>query len=321
MIKKFKRIALNNPIFIICWPGMGEVAIKAGFFLRDTLRFKPFARIVNSGCFQPQGIISEKGVVEMPHIEEGVFYFYKDKNLGHDIVLFLAEAQPPMDKAYQFAKKIVDFAVAANAFRVFTFAAFPQAIEHTQSPSVWVSATDRQLLNRFSKYKVKTLTSGQISGLNGLVLGVAKQHGIKGACLLGEIPFYTIQIENPKTTLSVLSVLADFLGLKFNFDKLRQRSKFLEKEINKLISYLKGEATGKENLPLSEADIQKMKKELDRFSKLPQSAREKIEGLFKKAFKDISYASELKKVLDEWNVYKEYEDRFLDLFKKKRFDH
>jgi len=31
---------------------------------------------------------------------------------------------------------------------------------------------------------------------------------------------------------------------------------------------------------------------------------------------DISKANELKAELDQWNVYKEYEDRFLDLFKK-----
>ena len=31
---------------------------------------------------------------------------------------------------------------------------------------------------------------------------------------------------------------------------------------------------------------------------------------------DISKAKELKSELDKWNVYKDYEDRFLDLFKK-----
>jgi len=33
---------------------------------------------------------------------------------------------------------------------------------------------------------------------------------------------------------------------------------------------------------------------------------------------DLSRANELKMELDKWNVYKDYEDRFLDLFKKKK---
>jgi len=51
---------------------------------------------------------------------------------------------------------------------------------------------------------------------------------------------------------------------------------------------------------------------------LPLSAKQKIEELFSLSKKDISRAAELKAELDKWNVYKEYEDRFLDLFKKKK---
>ncbi|MCM8756611.1 MAG: hypothetical protein NC817_01070, partial [Candidatus Omnitrophica bacterium] len=56
--------------------------------------------------------------------------------------------------------------------------------------------------------------------------------------------------------------------------------------------------------------------DLSAYTKLPQSVREKIEKYFKEAQKDISKARILKEELDHWNVYKEYEDRFLDLFKR-----
>jgi hypothetical protein len=46
--------------------------------------------------------------------------------------------------------------------------------------------------------------------------------------------------------------------------------------------------------------------------------KEKIEKLFEQAKADIAKANELKTELDKWNVYKEYEDRFLDLFGKKK---
>ena len=110
------------------------------------------------------------------------------------------------------------------------------------------------------------------------------------------------------------------MKLSLDLKPLEQKASFLEKEINKLISYLKGEAPLQENLPLSEEDIQKIKKDLESFTKLPQSARANIEGLFKKASRNLSHASDLKKTLDEWGVYKDYEDRFLSWKNRKLKD-
>jgi hypothetical protein len=44
--------------------------------------------------------------------------------------------------------------------------------------------------------------------------------------------------------------------------------------------------------------------------------RDHIEQLFEQAGRDRSNAYELKRELDRLVLYKEYEDRFLDLFKK-----
>jgi Zn-dependent M32 family carboxypeptidase len=89
----------------------------------------------------------------------------------------------------------------------------------------------------------------------------------------------------------------------------------MENEINKLLDYLKlGAPLG----PISEEDIERIKKSLTQLTKLPVSIKENIEKLFSQAKTDISKANELKSELDKWNVYKEYEDRFLDLFKKKK---
>jgi len=88
----------------------------------------------------------------------------------------------------------------------------------------------------------------------------------------------------------------------------------MEDEINKLLDYLKlgSAASG----PIGEEDIEKIKKTLNQLTKLPVSVKERIEQFFAQAKTDISKAHELKVELDKWNIYKEYEDRFLDLFKK-----
>jgi hypothetical protein len=50
--------------------------------------------------------------------------------------------------------------------------------------------------------------------------------------------------------------------------------------------------------------------------KLSAVSAQRIEDLFQQAARDRSKAFELKQELDRLGVFKDYEDRFLDLFKK-----
>ncbi len=51
-----------------------------------------------------------------------------------------------------------------------------------------------------------------------------------------DTPFYTIQIENPKSTLSVLKTLAGYLKVSIDFKPLEERAQFLDKEIDDKIN-------------------------------------------------------------------------------------
>ena len=318
MIKEVAYPKLKNPIFIAAWPGMGEVAYRSALFLKEVLGLKVFAKLEAHRYFKPAAVSVEKGVVNMPNVPAGFFYYHKGKN-SPDMIIFLGEAQPPLEYAQALSVAIINFVKKYKVKMMFTFAAKPEAIDHKAKSSIWVAASSSELLKTFSKFDLKVLTDGQISGLNGIILGVGKQKGVKGICLLGEIPFYTVQIENPKATAAVLAVVNKYLKINLNLSSMVERSKFIEEEIDKLISYLKGDAAEAPPgpTPLSQDDIDKIKKDLAAYTKLPQSAREKIENLFKQALKDITVANKLKEELDHWNVYKEYEDKFLDLFKKK----
>jgi len=53
-------------------------------------------------------------------------------------------------------------------------------------------------------------------------------------------------------------------------------------------------------------------------SGVPQDARIRIEALFQKVAQGELDPSELKRELDRWDVFSEYEDRFLNLFRKER---
>lgn len=318
MIKEVAVPKLKNPIFIAAWPGMGEVAYRAVLFLREVMGFKMFAKLEAQNYFKPAAIFVEKGIVDLPSLPAGFFYYLKGKE-SPDIILFLGEAQPPLEYAEELSLAITNFVKKYKSKFMLTFAAKPEPIDHKNDSAVWIAATHKEVLKEFFPLNLKRLDEGQISGLNGIILGIGKKEGLKGVCLLGEIPFYTVQIENPKAIISVLNVINEHYNLNINLSPLTERAKFMEEEIDKLISYLKGEVPAQQQgpSPLSEEDIEKIKKDLSAYTKIPQSVRENVENLFKEAQKDISRASILKEELDHWNVYKEYEDRFLDLFRKK----
>lgn len=315
MIREISKPRLTRPVFIPVWPGMGEVALRAGLFLREALSFKPFAKLEARGFFPITGIVIKQGFINIPSIPGGFFYYYKRPE-KKDIILFIGEAQPPLQYGEKLVETIVNFISTYNPEMVISFAAKPEPIEHKARPKLWIAATEREIKEKFKKIGLPELEKGQVAGLNGLILGAAKRKNLKGAIILGEIPLYTVQIENPKTTAEVLKVVDTLLDLNLNLSPLLERGAFIETEIDRMVEYLKGDV--RENKPLGDEDIERIKKDLAAYTRLPHSAREKIEALFKDAQKDISKARELKEELDRWNVYKEYEDRFLELFKKNK---
>jgi len=313
-IRVTKKPRLKNPVLIAAWPGMGDVALKAALYLKDKLGAQEFAVMEAADYFHPSGVWIDNSLIDVPQYPVGKFYFTKNPNAGSDVIIFISDAQPFIEKGYEYASEIIDFIITLKVKRVYTFAAMPLPIEHTQLPEVYAVATQKEIMDHLAKMNIKTMPTGQISGLNGLILGVAKEKGLDGVCLLGEIPLYTIQIENPLASMAVLKMLGSILGINFDLSELKKHADQINQEIEHLIEYLKNPP--EEEKPIDQSEIDIIKKGLADSSTLPDSARRKIDELFKLAKKDLARAMELKKELDKWNVYDKYEDSFLDLFKK-----
>lgn len=318
-----KKPRLKKPYLVVAWPGMGEVAFKAASYLVEELKAVEFASIAPEEFFYLTASVIVKGILDVPALPQGKFYYWKNPSgkgsvAGRrDLVIFLSNAQPDLSKAESYVKIILGLAKSLGVQTVVSFASMPQTTDHTQEAHVWLACTDEKTKESLKKYNFNELTEGQVSGMNGLFLGMAKKTGLKGFCLLGEIPLYTIQIENPKATAAVLEGLGKILNLQINLKPLQEQAQSMENEINKLLDYLKLGPPG-QSAPIGEDEVELIKKTLSQLTKLPVSVKEKIEKLFIESHLDISKANELKAELDKWNVYKEYEDKFLDLFKRNK---
>ncbi len=325
-IRFLKKPHLLNPILIVAWPGMGEVALKSASYMVEKLKSEAFAYLTSADYFYPKASIIKSGILNTKGLPQNYFYYWKNPNTkispkikANDLIIFLSNSQPDLTKADDYVDNILEVARLYKVKLIISFAAMPAPIDHIQTPNIWFTATNKDLFKHLQGYNLKMMNEGEISGMNGLFLGLAKKKGLTGFCLLGEVPIYTIQIENPKTVFAILERLKRILNISLDLRDLKNQVQFVEGEINKLVDYLKeGIGLPSRPGPIGDAEIEKIKKALTELSHLPQSIKEKIEKLFELAKNDISKANELKQELDKWSIYKEYEDRFLDLFKKSK---
>jgi hypothetical protein len=226
------EVELHEPVLMAAWPGMGHVALKAYVYLHEALRAQNLAFVEEPEFFRLPGINIQDGLVQSTMLPQSGFNYWKHPGGSGDILFFVGDQQPVGGKEYQLAEALLNFAGSLGVKRVITAAAMPTAINHYQDSRVWVTATHEELLSELSPYCDRVLREGQISGMNGLLLGVAKQMGMEGFCFLGEIPFYTTEIENPKASKAVLELLNKVLDLEIDLRELEELAKQTEKEID-----------------------------------------------------------------------------------------
>ena len=219
LVKLHARPKLNSPNMLAAWPGIGDVATIVATYLRRKLDFKELGTVEASNFFDPIGILVKENVVEAPQFPQSNFYYWKNKVGGSDIILFISEDQPA-SKGYDLANCVLDIGLKFQVKRVYTCAAAMTRIHHTEPPRVWGVATSQQVTEDLKKYDLVQAGNLQIAGLNGLLLGVAKERDIEGICLLGEVPMYATRIQNPVAALAVLKVLTKVLGIEIDLAEL-----------------------------------------------------------------------------------------------------
>src|SRR4030042_703449 len=181
-LKFSKKPKLKNPYLIAAWPGMGEVAFKAAMYLVNKLKAEVLAEIPGRDFFYLTGSLVREGILDAPELPLSKFYFWKNKSGANDLIIFVSNAQPDLGKAEDYCKRIISVARSFKVKTIISFAAMPQAVDHTQPPKVWLATTAKEMTRVLSKYNFPLLLEGQISGMNGLFLGIAKKEGFQGFC-------------------------------------------------------------------------------------------------------------------------------------------
>ena len=295
-VRLYKEPKLVDPVLVACWPGIGNIGIMAVDMLRRTVAAEELGEIESWDFFYPRKVLIRDGELIDLEFPYNKFYFKKTGN--KDLLFFIGEEQPSDGaevyatgtKAYRMANLVLDVAQRFGCRRVYTSGAAVAPIHHTTRSRVWVVPNSKGLLNEVKGYENTVLMSevegrdgqGNITGLNGLLLGVAKKRGLEAICVMGEIPIYIhgFPIPYPKGSKAVLEVLSAALAVKVPMDEIdaliQQSDTEIESVYEKLPSEIKEQldklkyvayAKPSEPEPITEEDKKKILQEIDKLFK------------------------------------------------------
>ena len=283
------------------WPGMGNVALGAINYLRKKLNMEQFAQFDTTPFFAPDGVEVEAGLVQMPSPPKSVFYFRKEP----DIIVMENQMQFGGKTSVDFGHEIIDFAYELDVMRIFTGAAFPMPTSYKESVQLFGVTNTRSGLDLLDRYQIKIMEEGSISGLNGLLLGYAKEKGIESICVLATMPIYATGFPNPRAWRALVELFTHILDIKVDFTELDLMINQTDAKMEQIERHLE------EMLGIKDKEGERSGEE-----RVSQFVLKKIERLFLEARTSREKALELKRELDRWGLFEMYEDRFLDLFKK-----
>ncbi|MFM7057011.1 MAG: PAC2 family protein [Planctomycetota bacterium] len=306
---------LKHPWMLAVWPGMGHVAMGAGYYLIARLKMTLLAELATKEFFDPEQVDVHRGLVQPLQPPRSRLFVRQDPHGQHDLLVLLSEAQPSSGRI-DFCRRVLEFAHRLGVVRIITLAAVASEMEPEAEPRMFAIATDLAGLHELEQLGATPLEDGRISGLNGLVLAAAAEAGIQGLGILGEIPRVFSQFPFPPASLVALRALASLSRLEIDLSEMQRQADNVQTQLSSLLTNLREQLSDEdaekfaEDLPASEAILSAPNPPT-----LSSEQKRTIEQLFEHAQADRSRAFELKNQLDQLGVFPAYEDRFLDLFR------
>jgi len=170
---------LENPIFVQGLPGFGNVGKIAAHLLTKFCSAKPFMELY-SPSFPDYVSVNSKGICHLPRYE-----FFAAPMEKNDFIIMTGDTQPSFDDVlahYSICTDVLEVVKKNGCSLIVTIGGMPMTEEKAQ---VYVAATSARLAQEFMDKGAIIYSKGRIMGATGLMLGLAKEEGLDGVCLLG----------------------------------------------------------------------------------------------------------------------------------------
>jgi uncharacterized protein (TIGR00162 family) len=205
---------LNDPILLEGLTGIGYVANIAALHLINELKAKRFAQIVSSS-FHDFVVATQDGSVCSPINE---LYYVKCEDGCRDLIIWYGNTQAlSITGQYELCGTVLKLAQDLGCNYVISIGGFKKD-EAQAIPGVYSTATDPDTMNTVLELGTKVMV-GNVFGIAGISIGLAKLHNMKGFSLLVDTPSM-----NPDANAAryALLTLCKFLNFKVNLDNIEQ---------------------------------------------------------------------------------------------------
>jgi len=239
---------LKNPKLICGLPGSGYVGKLAIDYLIDKLDAKHFADIF-SNSFPPQVSIKPDGTSDL--VKNSLYSCHTENG---DFIFLTGDAQPVSAHGeYALAEEILEFCKKINVSEIYTLAAFITG-KFSQKPKVYGTSNSHETVKEFSKFGILKMDRGNITGMNGVLIGMAKKFSVLGTCVLGETSGYVI---DAKASKAILESLCKMLNLKFDMLEIEKKAKDTDELIKTLQSQAGNQHLQDQAIPLQNPQDEK----------------------------------------------------------------
>lgn len=216
----------RSPVLVCGMPGSGYVGKLAVDHLVQSFGGRKFSEAYSTD-FPPHGNVGEDGVVKPI---TGEFYVCETGQQS-DFMVFTADAQPATTKGeYELSEWVLETARKHGVTQVFSLAAYITGA-FTVEQRVFGAATSPDLTKKMGELGVKVMKEGAISGMNGIITGMAALYGMKGGCLLGETSGYLV---DPVASEAVLDALSRLLDVTIDLASIRDKAKEAKQVIGQI---------------------------------------------------------------------------------------
>ncbi len=233
-LKEIKKVEAE--VLVTGLPGFGRVGHVAANYLVDKMGLEPIAYL-HSHYFPHMVIVDEKGIIRMLN---NVFYYVEAKR---PFILLTGDVQPSIapnsspEPQHRYAEFVLDYAIKHGVKEIYTMAGIDIGPNRfTKGTGLVCAATEESLIEELSKHGCEVDKGGSISGIAGLLLGYAKEAGLKGACIMGKTSGQMTAHGDPGAAAEVLKLMQKLLGFEIDVKELEDSNKEIEKVVRGLMT-------------------------------------------------------------------------------------
>jgi uncharacterized protein (TIGR00162 family) len=230
-----KKIEAKNPVLLTGLPGIGLVGKICVDYLLKQFKAEKIAEIFSDSF--PPSVHTFDSQIEL--IKDELYYC----KINNEDFLFLAgPVQPSLDASlssaqehYEFARAIVEAVAPLGVKEIYTLAGINVGdARMVKEPGIVVAATSKKMIADLKKIGAITQKhDGLISGVAGLLLGIAKEKKIEGACLMGETNASLIYGDHGAAK-KLIEFLVKLFGFNVKMEEIEKESKNIEKAFTQL---------------------------------------------------------------------------------------